>query len=255
MSKRKFSILSCALPGLCIMLLLQAGWGKDWYDLRGGQTQMKSTAAAVDPIPVKPSFIMTAINKSGSTAQSKNDIDRYTIQIDIPGFSIDKRTIENTEYSAVSVPDFVGQNRDIGKPVVPVKIIVVPLPSGKKPVTNVKIGREVEAVVGQINPAQTPTVDAKNWPKPPFAKDTAFYASNGAYPNDNIFSSNIEKMRNHRFLRLAISPMRSLPAEGKVRVATQIGIDILLEDDPSYTSEEDDSLSDPNGFDRFMFKQ
>jgi hypothetical protein len=65
----------------------------------------------------------------------------------------------------------------------------------------------------------------------------------------------MEKMRNHRFLRLAISPMRSMPAQGKVRVATRMDIDIMLENDPASTAAADDSLSDPNGFDRFMFKQ
>jgi hypothetical protein len=237
------------------MLLLQAGWGKDWYDLRGGQTQMKSAAAAVDPIPVKPSFIMTAINKSGSTAQSKNDIDRYTIQFDIPGFSIDKKKIGNEEYSTVRIPDCSWQNSDIGKPEVPVKIVMVPLPSGKKPITKVTIGREVDVVLGQIQPAQKPQIDGRAVKAVPFTKDSAFYASNGAYPSNNIFSSSVVKMRNHRFLSLEISPMTSLPAEGKIRVAAQMSIDVMLENDPASTADADDSLSDPNGFDRFLLNQ
>lgn len=254
MRKIILGIINVASLLLFIVLLPQYLYSQDWYDLRGGA--VKKTVLNVNQKPPAPLLQITAMNNAGSVTKTVKDIKRYRIQFSPSGFMRREKTINNSNFVELRMPDCSQQCTDLGKPAVPVKTVTIPIPAGQKPVVNVHNVQEKEIVVGKVIPAQPPEPESEiKGEKKPFVIDSDQYASNAQYPADHIFSTSVVKMRNHRFLTIILSPVRALSGSGTVKVATTLDVEVLFEKDISPENTVEDNLSDPIGFDRFLLEE
>lgn len=184
-------------------------------------------------------------NKSGNDLKKEgvNSISQIDISIEIPGINISKTQAKGTNYQNISIPGIHSFSSEIGKPRVPVQVIMQEVPFGSR--TDIKVVSVHEKVFKNMDviPVQNPETD-NNFNNNEFEMDRETYSSSQSFPEKFVISSEKVIMRNRQYVRIEIALARTQPALKKLFVVSDIKIQVTL-----VNTETDNKLNNSLAFD------
>jgi hypothetical protein len=228
---------------LCIALAGPLSAKPRWTAFDGSVTTLESDATTMKGKLPGPSVTIVGEDAQGVKTEVVRDIRRYAITMQVTGFVRDEVSIDEEDFTMISMPETSPQSFETGKPAVPVKRLILPIPSGMKPAVNVR--RSEETTIGNISlePAQPPVHEMRK--RGPFVKDAPTYRSDQFFPAGNIMHTEVFKMRNRRFLIVDIAPVRVRPASRNLTAARLLNLEVTFSQDDSKESLVEEDLSDP----------
>ncbi|MBN2053693.1 choice-of-anchor J domain-containing protein [bacterium] len=185
----------CLLGGI----LTGAGVTAQWVPLASGQ-------------PVGPEVWLTGC-----------DAQRTVFEIALPGFDLRHREVDGEKYVAVSVPD-AGYVAEVGKPDLPAIIEFIAVPNGADVWTTVTVLEEAEFETPPVLPFRRPTPDRPGEPEPELEFDPMVYDGNGMFPISLVEAGPPSHIRDVRFVRTVVTPIRYDFATGTLKVAKRLRV-------------------------------
>lgn len=174
----------------------------------------------------------------------------YLIRLHVPGFVTLPQEQDGETYAQIDIPGW-SRLQEIGKPSVPLKIIMLAIPHGVQPKVGINVLSKVQVSPLSIWPAQPPIPDVSpEPPRPPFQRDQALYASNELFPSNNLVRYSVSKLRNRRILTMEVTPVQ-VRAESRIAlVAEQMEVNVTyMPDAPGESGEGADVGEElPEGF-------
>ena len=227
----------------CIALFGSLSAKPHWMSFNGSGMAIESDVATGKAKFPGPSVTVIGEDKNGAKTDVLRDINRYTISMQISGFVCGEVSFDNEGFNTISIPETAPQSLEIGKPAVPVKRLILPIPSGMKP--SVKVRKSDETTIENISlePAQPPVTDMRK--RGPLVKDASTYLSDQHFPAGNIMHVEVFKMRNKRFLIVDLAPVRVRPASRSLTAARSLDVEVTFAKDDSKESQVEEDLSDP----------
>lgn len=216
-----FGLMAC-MTGL-------AAQDAEWVPLTASVPGKLARVASVDNLP--------------AVSVDKTVAGGYRITLDLPGFW--KRTVvaDSKAYDAIEVPD-MSVAHTVGEPAVPVRTFMLEIPHGVSPRVSVAARDEVTIAGYEVLPAQPLLPDVyPEPPKPDFERSAAIYDSDKPYPADNIVSTEIVGLRNHRLLVIQLAPIRVQP-ESRIALAA-VHLELNVELGPPIDGEDGGELLSP----------
>jgi hypothetical protein len=136
------------------------------------------------------------------------------------------------EYDVVRIPGGVSTGRP-GEPSLPHKSVMVLIPAGARVLSASLISSRVTEVPGKYRllPTQVPQPLDQSTPQPGFTvPNTVIYGSNSPYPVEQVSLTGQSAMSGYELVSLTVSPLRYIPSEGRLQLATRLEVKITYEE-------------------------
>ncbi|MDJ0761971.1 MAG: C25 family cysteine peptidase [Myxococcota bacterium] len=173
----------------------------------------------------------------------------FAIHIAIPGYMNQSRQHNASPFSEISIPAWVNY-RDPGRPFLPMKNVFLEIPFDVDYQVSVRNKRMSESTVATVWPSQ-PLFFEDDSP-PPFTMNLAAYTVDAYTPKDLITEVKEVWLRNHRILQINVMPIQYNPAQGKLRIHSELDIEVAFSPAAAGSAPQDPSgLSSP-AFDKVM---
>jgi hypothetical protein len=176
---------------------------------------------------------LTSIINPGTPAipnVTSSDSSGMTIITNFFGFWSRKILLNGTFYDKIDMPGTSSQLAT-GNPAVPSMTEFLEIPHGVD-ITIEVTDFEVQFLEGyMVAPTQSPSLTLDNATRLPFVKDNVTYGTDLFYPYYNVTSNGVLasssiEMRGRRLLELHMSPLQFNPVTGRIRVYSQIEIEL-----------------------------
>ncbi len=154
------------------------------------------------------------------------------VEIRVRGFNYDLLSTKGGRFSQISIPEY-GFNREIGKPQLPVIRELVEIPYEATPSLQIvslsaqEYGLQDLGLEYPILPCQPSRRKGVDGPSE-FFIDNSFYSQAAFYPERPVRISPGGVMRGHRFITLEVYPFLYNPGEARVKLITQLKLQINL---------------------------
>lgn len=152
----------------------------------------------------------------------QDDRSTTVVKVELFGFAVNRFVADGKSYQAIDLLTDVATN-EAGRPEVPylAELLIVP-DQGDVSVEVMEIG-EVRKYQGYALPPARPTWQ-EGTPEPPFVEDAAAYHSIDAYPDRFVEVNDPVVFRDFRVARVAVYPVRYVPATNELQIATSLTI-------------------------------
>jgi len=155
----------------------------------------------------------------------RSEMSGTSMQVKVPGFSAEDITgPDGLTYRKLSIPNG-GLTADVGRPELPTVGTFIEVPAGvqvRVTANAVGVGKTLSDYL--VWPAQEPPADRLDLPTPPFAKDAAFYASEGPWPPTMVYATTPGMVRGSSVVHVTVCPFRYNPARRQLTAYGQIDL-------------------------------
>lgn len=155
--------------------------------------------------------------------QAEPGAGRIRITAGLPGLVAQPAAHAGRLYTRLEAPGWTWLNEP-GKPAVPVKHFLLPIPVGVAPRVSVRSLVEVGIEGLEVEPAQP--LPLESGPGELFARDAATYASGNPYPASQVVAWSVGRIRNQGVLSLAVAPVRALPGRRAALAAVELEVEV-----------------------------
>ena len=196
--------------------------------------------AETDPtwIPLIP-----GMEKAPRVNLLESDFDRVIFEIQVPGIWSEEITTKGGEFALLSIPD-KGVSTIIGEPNLPVITKMVQIPFGAKVSLNLESFQVMEksleelGINQRIAPVQPPVPKIEGaWEEVEFVIDEDYYQQNAFLPEERVKLGEMGIIRGHRFVRVSIYPVSYNPQAGRVRIYSNIKMELTLSSSDMITTQ------------------
>jgi hypothetical protein len=149
---------------------------------------------------------------------------KTVLEVAVRGLFTAPVTVDGVDYTSVSLHD--GREAAPGKPAVPALAFVVALPRGATPALEVAVDGVVRLPGVQVAPAQPSPKRCGDGALPRPACDRALYGSRGPWPGAWAEVAEVGVVRDVRFARVVLHPVRALPSERASEVASRLRVTV-----------------------------
>ena len=209
--------LAIAVLGIIYFGFINAGMAQsEWINISGHEDPLNSNKGS----NIKSPIIIV---------KGEFPCSLYEINLFLPGFLLDEHKVKGVKYKSLQIPGWETQS-EIGKPGVPMKIIMLRIPPKTTPIVTVSSIQEI--VMNNINalPKQSPQPETSaNRDMSSFKRDMIVYNESRLFPSSNIIKKYIIWKRNQRILVLEITPIRVNPKIQTANIASSLNISVTLE--------------------------
>jgi len=147
---------------------------------------------------------------------------RTVLDVEVRGLFIERVEVEGRDYTAVSLHD--GREVTPGKPAVPAVSVLVAIPRGATPSLEIAAADVLRLEGLLVAPAQPSPKRCGDGVAPRPACDRVLYAERGPWPAAWAEVTEVGAVRDVRFVRVVVHPVRVLPSEDASEVATRLRI-------------------------------
>jgi subtilisin-like proprotein convertase family protein len=189
------------------------------------------TFLAVVAAPVAADDLWVEVTPSGvgsaPLVDVRDQVGGVVIDVDLPGFYVDERTVEGVRYSKLTVPG-CGSYGEVGWPNLPFRSVLVPIPNG--PAATLRLTESRSSVVLEgvsVLPRQAPMPECGS-AEPEFVIDDKAYGTDAWLPATPARIADDVVVRGQRFLVVELSPLAVNPARHQVTAQSHLSVAIDL---------------------------
>jgi hypothetical protein len=157
---------------------------------------------------------------------------RKSVEITYDVFALLKDTVTKGEaaYNRLFISG-CAPSPEPGKPEMPVKTVFIEIPKNYGFTISVKRGKQLTLQDITVVPAQERPMDFKglpNLPEPAFVIDTDTYRTDSFFPDKNLLSSRVIRLRGHDLLALRFAPLQFNPVTKTLLATSSLQITVEL---------------------------